>query len=82
MVLNGSSEHGSMIELGVPRRRCADQPMLLAYLLRRALGALFFSLYSARSVLEKSRKPRPINAEGRDGTPGRNYSNQLAFWYA
>jgi hypothetical protein len=51
-----------------------DRPHHLArrritYLLRRAIGDLFFGLYSACSVLEEARKPRPNGAGGHDGTP-------------
>ena len=41
----------------------------ITYLLRRAIGDLFFGLYSACSVLEEARKPRQIEAEGPNGTP-------------
>jgi hypothetical protein len=39
----------------------------ITYLLRRAIGDLFFGLYSACSVLEQARKPRQID-EGHNGT--------------
>ena len=39
----------------------------ITYLLRRAIGDLFFGLYSARSVLEEARKPRPTE-EADNGT--------------
>jgi hypothetical protein len=41
----------------------------IAYLLRRAIGDLFFGLYSVRSMLEDARKPRPVDVGGHDGTP-------------
>jgi hypothetical protein len=41
----------------------------ITYLLRRAIGDLFFGLYSACSVLEEARKPQQIEAEGHNGRP-------------
>jgi hypothetical protein len=40
----------------------------ITYLLRRAIGDLFFGLYTASSVLEDVRKPWHAEAGGRDGT--------------
>ena len=40
----------------------------ITYLLRRAIGDLFFGLYSACSVLEEARKPLQTEAEGHNGT--------------
>jgi hypothetical protein len=41
----------------------------IRYLLRRAIGDLFFGLYSAHSVLEEARKPQEIEACDHGGAP-------------
>jgi hypothetical protein len=50
----------------------------ITYLLRRAIGDLFFGLYSACSVLEEARKPRQIEAEGHNGRPSVTLVGQRA----